>query len=249
MYERGTYEPSDSEVNRQEFVADADQHLRWLRSYDDDKSREETGELEAGYDIESELDLDLPAGRPDASSSLSKRTVARSSALSALNRLRTGRRNMPRAIIHGTHKPRGGVDGTLPQWVIFLGVEAWVPADEVKEAYRAHQQALLAEQASPKTQERAFEVAKFVWEEEREHGERPPWPVLWERWNNWPLTERFKSWRDFHTYFSRGKKAVPPRYYASDEHLTDGCPRSVSDAVQQPCSNPGEYPAMLGKAP
>jgi hypothetical protein len=113
------------------------------------------------------------------------------------------------------------VDGTLPQWEIFLGVEAWVPAEEFKEAYRAHQQALLTEQASPKTQERAFEVARFVWEEEREHGERPPWPVLWERWNNWPLTERFKSWRDFRTYFIRGKKAVPPRYYASDEQITE----------------------------
>src|SRR5215207_6695910 len=167
MYERGSYEPYDSEVNRQEFVTDADHHVRWLRSYEDDKAREEAGELEAEYDIESEPDLDLAAGQPDASSSLSKRTVARAFALSALNRLRTGRRNMPRAIIHGTHKPRGGVDGTLPQWVIFLGVEAWVPAEEVKKAYRAHQQALLDDKTQPKTQERAFEVARFVWEIKR----------------------------------------------------------------------------------
>jgi hypothetical protein len=197
-----------------------------LQSFYEDKLREESGELETEYELGAEAPLDLPGGQPDVSSSLSERTVARARALFALNRRCAGDKAsqidpLKRAPIHGTHKPRGGVDGTLPQWVIFLGVEAWVPAEEVKEAYRAHQQALLAEQAPPKTQERAFEVARFVWEEERLHGKRPPWPALWERWNNWRPTKPFKGWREFRTNFLRGEKATRPRYFASNEQMTE----------------------------
>lgn len=104
--------------------------------------------------------------------------------------------------------------------MIFLAVEAWVPAEEVKGAYRTIQQNLLAEQSPPKTQMRAFNVARFVWEQDRLNGKRLPWPELCKLWNNWPLTERFESWRDFRTYFSRGERAVRPRYFASDEEMT-----------------------------
>jgi hypothetical protein len=65
------------------------------------------------------------------------------------------------------------VDGTLPQWVIFLGVEAWIPAEEVKDAYRIHQEALVAEQSSPKTKERAFDVATFCVERREGAGQAP----------------------------------------------------------------------------
>jgi hypothetical protein len=101
-----------------------------------------------------------------------------------------------------------------------MGVEAWVPAEDVKEVYRANQQALLMEQP-PKTQARAFEVAQFVWEQEGLHGERPPWPVLCERWNNWFPTQRFDSWRHFRMTFIRGAQATPPRYFATSKVLTE----------------------------
>lgn len=112
------------------------------------------------------------------------------------------------------------MDGTLPQWVIFMGVEAWVPADDVRDSYRAHQQALLNERP-PKTSARAFEVAQFVWEQERFYGKRPSWPELCQRWNECPLTEPFENWRHFRMTFLRGAKATPPRYYATREQLAE----------------------------
>ena len=105
-------------------------------------------------------------------------------------------------------------------WVILLAVEAWAPPDEVREAYRIQQQAVIVESTPSKTQTRAFDVARFVWDEERVHGKRPPWSVLWERWNNRPLTEPFKGWRDLRTYFLRSEQATRPRYKASDEQIT-----------------------------
>jgi hypothetical protein len=208
----------DAEENWQEFKDFAKEHLRLLRSYEDDKRRAERGELEPETETNTDLSRDQPA---DVSSSLGDRTFARAMALSSLNRLHAGETPTQRALIHSTHKPRGGVDGTLPQWVIFMGVEAWVPAEEVKEAYRRHQQALLAEHQEGKTQERTFQVAKFVWDEERIEGERPSWPELCRRWNNWPLTEPFENWRAFRMCFLRGEKAVPPQYRMSPEQMKE----------------------------
>ena len=199
-----------------------EERLDAVRRFYEAQRREESGEIEMETDSLSSLAAitgSHDGGTPDISRSLSDRTVARARAISALNRLRAGARFTTRPFIDGTRKPRGGVDGTLPQWVIFLGVEAWVPAEEVKDAYRIHQQAVLTEQTPPKTQQRALEVARFVWEEERVHGERPPWPVLWERWNNWPLTKPFKTWRNFRTYFLRGEQATRPQYTASNEQI------------------------------
>jgi hypothetical protein len=209
----------------QDFRGLAEERLNVLRSFYEDTLRGEADTYETETELEAGLLSDPATGQPDAVSSLSKRTFARASALSALNLLRAKERLTPRALISSTIKPRGGVDGTLPQWVIFLAVEAWVPADEVKDAYRAIQQNLLAEKSPPKTRERAFDVARFVWEQDRLNGKRLPWPELWEHWNSMRSVigrpaERFPSWRTFHTYFSRGEKATRPRYFASEEQLT-----------------------------
>ena len=213
------------ELGWRDFRGLAEERLNVLRSFYEDTLREDAGTYETETDLEAGLNLDLAAGQPDAASSLSNRTFARASALSAFNLLHARERPTPRVLIHGTTKPRGGVDGTVPQWVIFLAVEAWVPAEEVKDAYRAVQKNLLAEKSPPKTQERAFDVARFVWEQDRLNGKRLPWPELWERWNSMCSVigrpaERFPSWRAFHTYFSRGEKATRPRYFASEEQLT-----------------------------
>ena len=95
--------------------------------------------------------------------------------------------------MHSTLLPRGGVDGTLPQWVYITAVELWMPVEKVMEAYRWMQQTMMAEPDPPKTQARAFNVARFVWEQEKQYGERPPWPIMCERWNNYPLARAFKS--------------------------------------------------------
>jgi hypothetical protein len=193
-----------------------------------DNISEQAGEIQS--EAEPGPEEAAPDNIPPPSASLSSRTTARARALSAYNRLHAGDEAWRKAIasgrslIHSTHKPRGGVDGTLPQWVIFMGIEAWVPAEEVKEAYRAHQQALLAEQKPPRTKERAFEVAAFVWDQERVHGKRPSWAELCRRWNNLPLTEPFKSSAaaaEFQSNFRRGSKATAPRYSMSNERLTE----------------------------
>ena len=213
----------DGQIGWGDFRDIALELLDSARRFHQDTLREQSGTFE--MQTESEADLEPTAGQPDATSGLSKRTFARVSALSALNQLRAGELLAPRPFIRSTHKPRGGVDGTVPQWVIFLAVEAWVPAEEVKDLYRAIQQNLLAEKSPPKTQERAFDVARFVWEQVRLHGKRLSWPELWKHWNSMCSIigcpdDRFANWRAFRTSFSRGEKATRPRYFASEEQLT-----------------------------
>jgi hypothetical protein len=196
--------------------------LEASRLHDERMRLEQTGELE--IDIERGEEI-LPS--PNVPAKLSDRTFARSSALSALDRLRAGDIDTRRARFHSSWFPRGGVDGTVPQWVIVMAVEAWMPAEEVKEAYKQLQTSLLAEQRPPKTTERAFRVAKFVWEEERFNGTRPSWQVLQKRWNGLPWAEAFewakpfKNWQAFRMSFERGKEATPPRYTASDDQMTE----------------------------
>jgi hypothetical protein len=205
-----------------EFRDWADEKLRRLRRYLYNVRREEAGELETGDAKPSRVDSQETGEDAPPIGLRIGRTRARSEAMTALDRLRA-REGGPkgRARISKTVRPRGGVDGTIPHWVILMGVEAWVPASEVAESYSRLQETFLAERRPPKTSERSFQVARFVWEEERIQGTRPPWPVLCERWNRLPLTEPFERWRDFHTSFVRGAKATPPRYVASEVEITE----------------------------
>jgi hypothetical protein len=196
-----------------------DETLSRLRRHIERTHREQAGELDIEAELESEVEM--AADAPAVSVTLGDRTFARLQALGSLNRLRTGGRSSGRATIQGTLLPRGGVDGTLAQWVYVVAAELWVPAEEVANSYRRMQKTVSAESNPPKTSERAFEVATFVWDNERVHGIRPPWPVLFERWNKWPLTEPFNKWQSFHKAFSRGAKATPPRYVATNEQMTE----------------------------
>jgi hypothetical protein len=195
------------------FVAFARKHLWLLRCRADDITREQAGEL----DPETEPER---AEKPSTNVPLRGRAFARHEALGALNLLRTDGRSAGKGAIRSALFPRGGVDGTLGQWVQVIAVELWVPAEEVANHIRRTQRAMLAESSPPKTSERAFEVAAFVWDIERAEGKRPPWRVLCERWNNWPLTGPFDDWRHFHKTFTRGSRATPPRYVASNEQIT-----------------------------
>jgi len=215
-YERNPPQLTQKE-NWREFRDSARRELALSRKYREDDIREQTGELET--DAEGRVEVDVLA--PDVPITLGDRTFARLSALSALDRLRAGDIQTLRARISSTHKPRGGVDGTIPQWVIFMGVEAWIPAEELADSYRRHQQALLAEPKPSRTHARAFQVAEFVWEQERFYGTRPPWQFLWERWNTYPLTTPFENWKSFRMAFVRGADATRPRYFATEEQLTE----------------------------
>jgi hypothetical protein len=200
----------------QDFRDLADGELVRIRTFYKNKLREQAGDLEEaprdnGVDHQSEnplIDLD-------------DRTFARSSALGALNHLRSGGSAAPRATIHGTLLPRGGVDGTVPQWVYVVAAELWIPAEEVARSFRTMQQTLMDDPNQPRTQARAFNVARFVWEVEAAHGERPSWPELCKLWNDFPMTSPFEDWRDFHKNFVRGEQATLPRYNASAEQITE----------------------------
>jgi hypothetical protein len=205
----------DASEDKEEFRSFAKEHLQALRSYEKDKLREQAGELEPETSPGP-----TPTQIADIPTNLGDRMFQRSQALASLNWLRTGGRSSGRSAIHGTLLPRGGIDDTLAQWVYIVAVELWVPADELSKNFREMQRTLLYNPNPPKTQGRAFQVASFVWAQEQVHGERPPWPVLYERWNNWPLTEPFKDWRTFRRFFVRGAQATPPRYNATNEQMT-----------------------------
>jgi hypothetical protein len=221
-YVRNPLKYTDEE-NWREFRDSASRELDFSRSYREDDIREQAGELE--IDFEGGWEQASPVSNSPVT--LSDRTSARSSALSALDRLRAGDIRTRRARIHSTIYPRGGIDGTIPQWVVVMAVEAWLPAEEVKESYRRLQHAFLAEQRPPKTTERAFQVAKFVWEQEQFYGTRPSWKVLTKRWNDLPWAasfewaKPFKNWQAFRMSFERGKKATRPQYVASEDQMTE----------------------------
>jgi len=122
--------------------------------------------------------------------------------------------------MHGTLLPRGGVDGTVPQWVWVMAAELWMPAEEVAKSFRAMQRTLMVDSDQPRTQARALAVARFVWEVEAAYGERPSWPEMCKRWNDSPMTRPFERWRDFRANFVRGAKATLPRYKATDAEIT-----------------------------
>jgi hypothetical protein len=206
--------------NWDELLSLAKQDLRRLRRHEEDKVAEQAGVLNPDLGSEASFNTGLDQSA-NGSTRLSDRTSARSGALSALDRLRAGDIKTRRARIDSARFPRGGTDGTVPQWVIMMGVEAWVPPEDVKDAYHHLQRAVLAEHRPPKTEARTFQVAQFVWEEERAYGKRPSWPVLYKRWNEWPLTEPFSNSESFRRSFERGAAATPPAYVTSELQMTN----------------------------
>ena len=224
---------SRGSLSWQDFRDLADRELSRIRTFFENKRREEAGELE-----ETPRDNGADRQPEPAPVVLDEPTSARSLALGALNRLRSGGSAPPRATIASTVLPCGGVDGTVPQWVWVMAAELWVPAEEIAKAFRAAQRTRMVEidkrrTHQPRTQARAFHVARFVWEMEAAFGERPSWPELCKSWNDrrksWeddrrnddPMARRFENWRDFRTYFLRGEKATRPRYKATDEEITE----------------------------
>jgi hypothetical protein len=211
------------ELSWREFRGWAIEVLHGLRRFLQNVRREEAGEMPSGLGADTTTDGpdELPSVHIDEGI-LSARTVARARALNALDQLRRGPKAWGSVTRHITSRvePIGRGDGTLPQWVIQLEIEAWVPEEDVMGMYQNVRRKLLADHASPKVQPRTYEVARFVWEQELIHGKRLSWPKLCALWNHRnPERVHFNDWRAFHTCFVRGEKATPPRYVNGDDHI------------------------------
>jgi|SRR5215207_7472050 len=203
-----------------DFKGDVDRTLSQLRRFLENTQREQSGEPLLETKINQREPE--PTGVTAVPAPLSDRTAARAAALDALGQLHLGPTawGRIRREISSKIRPQGGLDEALPQWLIELKFEAWVPAEDVRSIYQHVQRDLLAEDSYPKTHPRTFNVARFVWEEELRHGKRQSWPVLFERWKEQnPDDKSFKHWRAFHTCFKRGKKATPPRYKDSNDFI------------------------------
>ena len=96
-----------------------------------------------------------------------------------------------------------------PQWRIHLTIPPWMPEEEALRAIRLLRREIPPGQKMPKTAT-PLEVARFVWEREREDGYRepPPWTKWVEQWNETHPEHRFDSASHFRTYFFRGDAAV-----------------------------------------
>ena len=214
-----------------EFRRGVEDNLTKIRRYRENDRREQVGLLLEEPDEESD-EHGADHQQEPVPVDIEDSTLARYYALDALNNLRSGGSAPARATMTGTLLPRGGEDGTVSQWVYVIAAELWMPAEEVARSFRAMQRTLMVEPAQPKTRARAFNVARFVWEQEMAYGKRPTWPEMCKRWNNackrWndarpddvPRARPFEDWRDFHKNFVRGEKATVPRYKATDEEIT-----------------------------
>ena len=220
MYAEGSY------VSWNEFKDEVARTLVWLRRFLQNTEREQAGEPPLETEIierapePADVTDDIPAP-------LNDRTAARAGALSALDRLRSGPPwDRVSREISSRVRPRGGFDNRLPRWVIELEVEAWVPADDVRNIYQHVQRDVLTEEACPKTQPRTFRVAQFVWEEKLRSGTSLRWPDLLERWNELnPDDQGFADWRAFRTCFKRGEKATRPQYKDSYDDIASAARR------------------------
>jgi hypothetical protein len=229
-------ECDDGDISWREFCELVAEALGRLRRHVENVQREQRGELL--------LEPKIPEQRSEPTSvtdnifaPLSEGTAARVGALNALDQLHLGPKawgvvgremrsrvrpagGPDEALPQWVIRPVGGLDDALPQWVIELEVEAWVPAEDVRNIYQHVQRDLLSEEDPTKTQPRTYRVAQFVWQEELRCGKRPPWPDLLKRWKERnPDDDVFKSWRAFHTCFRRGEKATPPRYARENEQI------------------------------
>src|SRR5215208_4661699 len=118
----------DEDLSWRDLCEIVDEVLRRLRRHVKNTQREQRGELL--------LETKSPERLPEATTvtniraPLSERTAARAQALVALDNYCLGPANPDRLgsrTISSRVRPQGGVDKTLPQWVIELNIEAWVP--------------------------------------------------------------------------------------------------------------------------
>ncbi len=103
---------------------------------------------------------------------------------------------------------KSGIRYQNPQWRIQLTIPPWLSEKEILQAYRQIRRQIPGEGKLPK-KPTTLEVARFVWEQERQEGyKRRRWDSLREQWNEEHPGYRFETYNEFRKYFARGAKAV-----------------------------------------
>lgn len=93
-------------------------------------------------------------------------------------------------------------------WRINLDIFPWTAVEDVALAYKRMQQRVI-EGRNRLPGSKTFEVAHFVWKQDRLNGyERLPWPDLCNRWNAGHPRLKFEKWRSFRASAERGESAV-----------------------------------------
>ena len=104
----------------------------------------------------------------------------------------------------------------------------WISEETILRAYRA------TRERGTLPGDKTVRVLRFVSGQADEDGCLPSWSTLLDRWNEANPDERFSDRSALRRAYIRAVEALVPPYLP----LT---------LVQQPCSNPGKGPAMLGK--
>lgn len=119
--------------------------------------------------------------------------------------------------------PRGGQDGTVPRWLALFAVELQTPAEELLASYKSLQEQFTGETRPKKTEERTYEVVRFVLHVRR-HTLSYSWEQLCKTWNasRERDEDRFlgaAATQTFRRYYERGIKATLPRQEKSRKSL------------------------------
>jgi len=101
-----------------------------------------------------------------------------------------------------------GIVQQKPQWRAQLTIPPWLSEKEVLQAYRLMRRKLPRGRKLP-DKPLTLEVARFVWEQERQGGyKKRSWNSLREQWNEEHPGHRFKTYNQFQKYFKRGADVV-----------------------------------------
>lgn len=85
-----------------------------------------------------------------------------------------------------------------------------VSVEEVAEAFKTAQRQILG--GDNRKRERALEVARFVARQIREHGKRPPWTTIWERWNEEHPTKEEGHYGDYRAIRQTFERFMRPEH-------------------------------------
>jgi hypothetical protein len=92
---------------------------------------------------------------------------------------------------------------------VHVTAEIGVSVEEVAEAFKAAQRQILG--GDNRKRERSLEVARFVARQIREHGKRPSWPEMKERWNE-EHPRKKDRYRDYRAIRQTFVRFMRPKY-------------------------------------
>ena len=97
---------------------------------------------------------------------------------------------------------------------ITLHVAPWMPAGEVKKAFLEARDQMRAGAGPGTVSKQRLEVLRFVEEESAKSGHRPPFPALWEVWNQRNPRWAYGDYRGLRSaYYEARKEVLYPDYH------------------------------------